>query len=78
MKIPKSEYELHILGTYVHGVLSAFHTLGIVYNYRKGNKMDVLIHSLALGYDTYSVWKHYKTMSRLENIVRAKNHENTG
>ena len=62
------ERSMHILAAYVHGALSALHTLGIVYNYRKGNKTDVLIHALALAYDAKSTYHHYtEAKDSLEN-----------
>ena len=65
----KGDYELHVLGAFVHGALSSLHLLGIIYNYRKGNQKDTVIHTSALAYDAYSVYKHYRAMSRLEKIM---------
>ena len=64
--MPQYQRELQVLGAYVHGVLSAFHALGVVYNYKRGNKFDALIHSLALVYDVNSTIKHYKAIKTLD------------
>ena len=52
--------EIHLFGLFVHGVLSAFHTLGIVYNVRRRNWWDVAIHTACVVYDTKSAIHHYK------------------
>lgn len=54
----KAQHELQVLAVFVHGVLFAFHGLGIIYNKRKGNKKDVLCHSLALAYELWALRKH--------------------
>ena len=61
---------MQVIGTFVHGVLAAFHGLGVVYNYRKGNKLDTLVHSLALSYDLNRVYKHYKEIKSIDDKVR--------
>jgi hypothetical protein len=43
----------------VHGALAALHALGVVYNFKKGNKFDTVIHSLVFVYDLHSTTKHY-------------------
>jgi hypothetical protein len=44
----------------VHGALAALHALGVVYNFKKGNKFDTAVHSLAFVYDLHSTVKHHK------------------
>lgn len=58
----KKEAELQSLALVVHTVLCAFHALGIIYNFRRGNKRDVLIHSAAFAYDAHSAHKHFKAV----------------
>ena len=65
----KMSKELHVLAAYVHGALTALHAIGIVYNYKKGNRMDVLIHALAMAYDAKSVYHHYNEAKGIEAKV---------
>lgn len=50
--------ELHVLAAAVHGALSALHALGLVYNWRRGNRGDALVHALALAYDVRATAHH--------------------
>ena len=54
----KSERQIAELGVFVHGVLAGLHLLGVVYNLRKRNWVDVTAHTLAAGYDIWAVNKH--------------------
>ena len=51
--------ELHALGCFVHGALTALHRLGAVYNYRRRNPWDVVAHVAAALYDARSTRHHY-------------------
>lgn len=51
--------ELDALGAFVHGALAFGHALGLVYNARRGNKVDVAVHGAALLYDLWAARKHY-------------------
>jgi hypothetical protein len=53
--------EVHALGCFVHGALTALHTLGAVYNYRRRNWVDVVAHLAAALYDARSTRHHYRT-----------------
>jgi hypothetical protein len=55
---------LEELGVFVHGMLASFHLLGVVYNMRKRNWSDTIIHGCGVIYDTVAVTKH---MRRLQN-----------
>ena len=57
--------EVHALGCFVHGALTALHMLGAVYNYRRRNRWDVVAHIAAALYDARSVRHHY----RMEQIA---------
>jgi hypothetical protein len=57
--------EVHALGCFVHGALTALHTLGAVYNYRRRNWGDVAAHLAAALYDARSARHHY----RMERIA---------
>lgn len=57
--------EVHALGCFVHGALTALHALGAVYNYRRQNWRDVVAHLAAALYDARSVRQHY----RMEQIA---------
>jgi hypothetical protein len=50
--------EIHVLGAYVHGALTALHTLGLVYNLRRRNWWDVVAHAVGVVYDARSVAHH--------------------
>ena len=52
--------EVHALGCFVHGALTALHVLGAVYNYRRRNRWDVFAHLAAALYDARSVRHHYR------------------
>jgi hypothetical protein len=53
--------ELHALGCFVHGALTALHTLGAIYNIRRRNWVDVAAHVAAALYDARSARRHYRT-----------------
>lgn len=55
---PRAELQMAELAVAIHGILAAFHTLGIVYNARRGNRFDVLAHTAACAYDVWAVAKH--------------------
>jgi hypothetical protein len=67
----RHEIEIHLLGCFVHGVLAAFHGLGVLYNFRRKNWMDTTIHVLGTGYDAWAVRNHYRkaVTSELETRV---------
>ena len=65
----KYRNEIEVLGAFVHGVLSGFHSLGIIYNVKRKNRYDTTIHAVALTYDLYSAWNHYKKIKGLEAIL---------
>ena len=56
--------ERHVQGIsiFVHGVLAAFHCLGIISNWRRKNWRDVACHTAAAAYDVYAVNKHIKAL----------------
>ena len=58
----KGERELQALGIFVHGVLAGLHTLGIVYNLRKRNWIDVAAHMGAGAYDLWATGRHVKAL----------------
>jgi hypothetical protein len=60
--------ELHALGCFVHGALTALHALGAVYNCRRRNWWDVAAHVAAALYDARSVRHHHRT----EQIARRR------
>jgi hypothetical protein len=59
----KSERELQTLACFVHGVLVAFHSLGLLYNLKRRNYGDAAIHTLAGGYDLWATHKHWKAVA---------------
>lgn len=58
--------ELELLAAFVHGALAALHGLGLVFNLRRGNKMDASIHGLVFVYDGMCTVRH---------MVRYRNEE---
>lgn len=62
-----AERQLQTLGVFVHGVLFAFHALGIVYNARRRNRFDVIAHASAATYDLWAVSQHVKALHRTED-----------
>lgn len=63
---PHAEVQMAELAVFVHGTLAALHALGIVYNARRGNKLDVAAHSAACAYDIYAVVKHARHVAELK------------
>lgn len=56
----RDRHELEVLGAFVHGVLTAFHGLGLLYNARQGNNVDCAMHAGALVYDAWAMRKHWR------------------
>ncbi len=54
----RPQRELEVFAAFVHGALAALHTLGVVYNLRKGNYVQAGIHGAAMGYDLWATEKH--------------------
>ena len=52
--------EIHILASFVHGTLVALHTIGIIYNIRRKNRIDTAIHISAAIYSLRAVAHHIK------------------
>ena len=50
--------EVHLLGVFVHGMLTSLHALGVVYNLRRGNRFDVTAHALAGAYSLKATFHH--------------------
>lgn len=50
--------------TFVHGGLCAGHLLGMFYNFKKKNYIDMSIHGLVAIYDLLSTYKHYKEVNK--------------
>jgi len=60
----KSERQLQVLATFVHGVLASFHGLGLIYNLRRKNYKDTAVHFVVLTYDALCTYSHYKTIKK--------------
>ena len=61
----KAEQDIEHLATFVHGVLAGLHALGIVYNIKRRNWLDVAAHSAAMSYDMFATAKHLVALDRL-------------
>lgn len=57
-----SEHQLQSLGIFVHGVLAGLHLLGVAYNLKRKNWVDVSAHTLAAGYDIWATTKHVRKL----------------
>jgi hypothetical protein len=67
--------ELHALACFVHGALTALHVLGAIYNCRRRNWRDVVVHVAAAAYDARSVRHHYrKEQIGLRRAAAAERH----
>jgi len=66
----KAEQDLEHLATFVHGVLAGLHALGIVYNIKRRNWIDVAVHSAAMSYDMFATAKHLVALDRLTTRPR--------
>ena len=56
----KAVDELDMLAAVVHGSLAALHALSLVYNLRKRNHTDVIIHAFFLAYDFHAMHLHLR------------------
>lgn len=50
--------ELEKLAMFVHGMLAGLHLLGVVYNVKRKNYLDVTAHAAAFIYDIHAASKH--------------------
>ena len=55
--------EVHVLGAYVHGALTALHVLGLGYNVRRRNWTDVALHLAWVVYDARAMRHHWRQAS---------------
>lgn len=58
--VNNADLQLAELGIFVHGVLAAFHMLGIVYNVKHRNWFDVTMHGMAAAYDVFATGRHIR------------------
>ena len=58
-----SDCQLQELGVFVHGVLAGLHALGIIYNVKRHNWIDVGAHTGAAAYDIWAVHKHIRALA---------------
>lgn len=49
----------------VHAVLCALHLLGVAYNVKRGNRLDLAAHVMAAAYDARCVYVHACECGRL-------------
>jgi hypothetical protein len=59
-----SSVHLEELCVFVHGVLTAFHVLGIAHNVRKRNWFDTGMHTASAIYDLYAVADHVRQLQK--------------
>jgi len=61
----KSTRQMQELGVFVHGMLASLHALGIVYNAKRSNRAETVIHSGALAFSLWAMTKHIQHVKRL-------------
>jgi hypothetical protein len=67
---PRAEEQLEAMAVVIHGTLFSLHILGVIYNLRRQNKLDVLAHSLASIYDAHAIFHHLSKIKVLEDETR--------
>lgn len=63
----REQREMQFFAALIHGLLAAGHGLGLVYNIRKKNWMDVAVHSVASTYDLWAMQKHLARAKEAED-----------
>lgn len=58
----RDERELETLAAAVHGALATLHLLGFLYNVRRGNAFDTVVHGITAIYDINAVRIHRKAL----------------
>lgn len=48
----------------VHGILFALHSVALVYNLRRGNRLDSIAHAAGVVYDGLATVQHIKASRR--------------
>ena len=59
-----SERQLQELGVFVHGVLTGLHLLGAIYNFRRRNWTEAVLHGGVAAYDTWAAARHLRALER--------------
>ena len=57
-----SDRQMQEIALMVHTLLTAGHCLGIVYNVKRRNWLDVAAHTAAAAYDVSAINKHMRTL----------------
>ena len=52
--------EVHALAVFVHGALVALHTLGVIYNLKRGHQWQTLAHVAGVAFSAHSTAHHVK------------------
>ena len=52
--------DMHTTGAFIHGCLVTLHLIGVMYNLKRHNKLDVAVHGLAAAYSVHSALHHVK------------------
>ena len=61
-------HELETLAMMVHSALATLHLLGAVYNFRKRNWDDTIIHSVVFAYDVHSAIRHARRLDGKKSL----------
>lgn len=62
----KNDREVDTLAAFVHGALAFGHMLGFLYNARRRNTPQTVIHLGALVFDCYATYTHVKDVVKEE------------
>lgn len=73
-----SERQLQELGVFVHGLLAGLHLLGMAYNLKRRNWVDVACHGGAAVYDIWAVSKHARALQPSASALAAQSDEQYG
>jgi len=64
----RDDRQLAEMGVAVHGILTGFHALGVLYNARRKNWPDVAIHTIGMLYSLNSIGKHVDDCRRMRDV----------
>lgn len=58
--MPTEKSEIEPLAAFVHGSLASLHLLGLIYNIRRRNRLDIVAHGLGVLYDLRAMRHHLR------------------
>ena len=64
----QSDRQMQEIALMIHTLLTAGHCLGIVYNAKRRNWLDVAAHTAAATYDISAINKHMRALRHAETV----------